>query len=1074
MRIFGLDGGIASIGWAIIDLDETSGTIIAAGARCFDPPETAKERTPTNAIRRQKRGQRKVIRRRRQRMGEIRRLFGAQGLITDTHKDALRCPQIDPWLMRVKGLDHLLNNAEFAVALGHIARHRGFRSNSKRDQGANAAPDTSKMLKAIEQTRERTAQWRTVGEMFACDPDYSERRRNRALEYSRTVLRLDLEHEVRKLFNSQRALHNPHATPELESAFAKAAFSQRPLQGSEEKLGYCRFEQTEKRTAKHAPSFELFRLLSRLTSLKLTSPERVFTLSPEQIAAVMADFGTKKSITFRSVRILLNLAPSTRFADIAPEDEAKRDVAARSGSAADGSATLRDVLGDGPWHGLRHTAEKLDRIAEIITFREDPVEIEAGLNGLGIEPILVAKLMKGIEDGKFARFRGAAHISAKAARAINPHLARGLVYSEACTEAGYDHTAETSFALDDIANPVARRALGEMVKQVRAMVHEFDLPDRMHVELARDVGKSAEERDEITAGIEKINKERDKQRERYAELLHRPPHNAEELLRFALWEEQGARCLYTDDLIPVSALTATDNSVQVDHILPWSRFGDDSFINKTLCFAKANQNKRDRTPFEWFSADKPAEWAAFEQRVEHCTAMKARKRRGFYLRRNAAEVEEAFRNRNLGDTRYATRALMGLLKRMYPDDGKVHILARPGALTAKLRQAWGLEGLKKGPDGKRMPDDRHHALDALVLAATSQSMLQRLTTAFQQAERQGRRQEFKGMPEPGDGYRDQVKTVLEGVFVSRSESQRARGEAHQATIKQVRERDGKQVVFIRKPIDKLTEADLAKVKDAERNAPMIAAVRAWLEAGKPKDRLPRFPKLGNAVQQDLDAAVAAAYPADWAATNETIGEERREARRLLRRQFEAAQPAAYQQIIAHDAPAAVIRSVRIASTDKVAVGVRGGTADRGEMVRVDVFRETNKKGKARFHMVPIYPHQVADRVNYPTPPDRAVVAAKPEAEWTQITPDFEFRFSLFPNSLVEVTKPDGEVICGYFKGLHRGTAAITLAAQTSQQSQISGIGSKTLLSIEKKMVDRFGRVAAVSQETRTWHGVACT
>jgi CRISPR-associated endonuclease Csn1 len=47
MRIFGLDGGIASIGWAVLDIEEGVVRIIAAGVRTIDAPETAKERTPS-------------------------------------------------------------------------------------------------------------------------------------------------------------------------------------------------------------------------------------------------------------------------------------------------------------------------------------------------------------------------------------------------------------------------------------------------------------------------------------------------------------------------------------------------------------------------------------------------------------------------------------------------------------------------------------------------------------------------------------------------------------------------------------------------------------------------------------------------------------------------------------------------------------------------------------------------------------------------------------------------------------------------------------------------------------------
>ena len=101
---------------------------------------------------------------------------------------------------------------------------------------------------------------------------------------------------------------------------------------------------------------------------------------------------------------------------------------------------------------------------------------------------------------------------------------------------------------------------------------------------------------------------------------------------------------------------------QVDHILPWSRFGDDSFVNKTLCTARANQQKKGRTPFEWFEAEiTPNEWDRFVARVEGLKGMKGRKKRN-YLLKDAAENEESFKNRNLGDTRYAARVVAEILK----------------------------------------------------------------------------------------------------------------------------------------------------------------------------------------------------------------------------------------------------------------------------------------------------------------------------------------------------------------------------------------------------------------------------
>jgi CRISPR-associated endonuclease Csn1 len=170
----------------------------------------------------------------------------------------------------------------------------------------------------------------------------------------------------------------------------------------------------------------------------------------------------------------------------------------------------------------------------------------------------------------------------------------------------------------------------------------------------------------------------------------------------------------------------------------------------------------------------------------------------------------------------------------------------------------------------------------------------------------------------------------------------------------------------------------------------------------------------------------------------------------------------------------VIRKVRVASKDSVAVEVRGGTADRGDMARVDVFSKANRRGRKEFYLVPIYPHQVADRQIFPQPPDRGVIAYKDEGDWTLIDQNFDFLFSLHGNSLVEVTKSDGEIITGYFKGLHRGTGAISLATHENPRNVRGGIGAKTLLALRKFSVDRLGRNHEIERETRTWHGEACT
>jgi CRISPR-associated endonuclease Csn1 len=94
--------------------------------------------------------------------------------------------------------------------------------------------------------------------------------------------------------------------------------------------------------------------------------------------------------------------------------------------------------------------------------------------------------------------------------------------------------------------------------------------------------------------------------------------------------------------------------------------------------------------------------------------------------------------------------------------------------------------------------------------------------------------------------------------------------------------------------------------------------------------------------------------------------------------------------------------------------------------------------------------------------------------WTVIDSSFQFIFSLFSHSYVMITKSDGEVLEGYFKGLHRTQGAISLADNENILAMKTGIGARTLVALQKYQVDRLGRRYEVRSEARTWHGVACT
>lgn len=386
------------------------------------------------------------------------------------------------------------------------------------------------------------------------------------------------------------------------------------------------------------------------------------------------------------------------------------------------------------------------------------------------------------------------------------------------------------------------------------------------------------------------------------------------------------------------------------------------------------------------------------------------------------------RLRNLRDSGFAPRLFAEAVETFYPPgertDGEndERVVVRPSSLTAALSRAWGLEALK-GPADSRLPDARHQALDALTAAMTGEPRMRALRHSFRQWERKGLARSLRDADPPwadAERFAGQLERVYADILVAWPERRRARGEGHAATIRQVRQRDGMPVVFARQAISDLPEERLVDIKDAERNRSMIEAIRQWMAEGRSADRLPRSP----------------------------AGHE--------------------------------IRKVRVRTRAKPAVRVRGGSADRGEIVRVDVFSKPNRRGKDEFYLVPVYPHQVMNKRVWPLPPMQAVAACKEERDWPQIDDSFSFRFSLFARSYVEVEKPSGEVLAGYFQGVNRATGAIALfndrdfrTRRDDRGRSLNGIGVKTVLAIRKFQVDRFGRRFEVGSEPRTWHGRVC-
>lgn len=200
-------------------------------------------------------------------------------------------------------------------------------------------------------------------------------------------------------------------------------------------------------------------------------------------------------------------------------------------------------------------------------------------------------------------------------------------------------------------NPVVIRAMSQMRKVVNAICRKWGVPNEIHVELDRELRLPQRAKDEIA----KTNKKNEKNRERIAgQIAELRGCTADEVTgkqieKYRLWEEQECFDLYTGAKIEVDRLISDDTYTQIDHILPFSRTGENSRNNKVLVLAKSNQDKREQTPYEWMSHDGAPSWDAFERRVQENQKL-SRRKKNFLLEKDLDTKEGEFLARSFTDT----------------------------------------------------------------------------------------------------------------------------------------------------------------------------------------------------------------------------------------------------------------------------------------------------------------------------------------------------------------------------------------------------------------------------------------
>lgn len=757
MYRLGLDVGIKSVGWCVLECDENGEPIQinALNSRIFDAAEQPKTGASLAEPRRNARGLRRRIRRKSFRLERIRKLFIENGIELFETQDDLIClkdeyKNLDVVKLRSDALDKKLTEAEFARVLYSLARHRGFKSNKR--EGAKDS-DEGKLLSSIRESEEemRESGMRTRGEqlykkyLMEGKPVH-----NKGGDYSMCVSRDILVKEIELLFEKQKKFCNNFATDKNKEKYLDIFLSQRnfdegPGKGSQytgsHDVKKCEIYRDEDVAAKGTYTSEWATIYQKINNLSIIcgGDRRRLSNEERQIAVELAKKVDK--VSYKAFRKAIKLDDDYRFSALNYSEKKKSDKKKNEGESKSDVVEINDVVDSlacedkGDFitaknsnkivkalnDNLKSDVELIDEIAEICTkyksenlFRN--AIAESKIIGGRLDEETIEKLSK-------IDMKGYGHLSLHVLREILPYLEEGMVYSDAMQKAGHNHsehnfekqkflgTKEVYDAIGGVTSLVVKRALSQTVKVIDAVIRQYGSPYAINIELARDMSMTKDERDKLKKENDARAAKNEAIRENIAKLNAMP--NSTNVLKYKLYEEQDHKCAYSMETLDINHLFE-DGYYEIDHIIPYSRSFDDSFNNKVLVLKRENQNKRNSTPVEYFDRigrdydEVLAFWKAVYQK-------RNRKKLEFLQKKEINESE--WKNRALNDTRYASRMLANLIKDYLLFDEKSkdkygRVETVKGAITSYLRRFWGVQKIRE--DG-----DKHHAVDAAIIACVT-------------------------------------------------------------------------------------------------------------------------------------------------------------------------------------------------------------------------------------------------------------------------------------------------------------------------------------------------------------------
>lgn len=770
---FAFDIGIGSCGWAVVPENETGNRRIEdAGSRIFDSGEMKEGKDRKSQERRGFRGVRRVLRRRKHRKELLKNYIRYIQFMSDYEiRCACESPADKVLLTKVKGLDEKLSKAELLQALLHACNHRGYKDFyevTETDEAESQEEEDEKINQAAADRLDRSfeeSHCRTISEYICryCTIPGTDRidYRNRFYKNENRMIirRKHVENEVCTILKKQREWY-PELTDQKIKKIMEVIFSQRDFEdgpgdasdkyrrytGFLESLGYCRFYPEERRGFRNTALGDVYAAINALSQYRYVHTDTGEAKLTQEAAAKMVSYIMKQgSLTRTQAAKLLKplgiaiygskdvdktLAKSFRFLKEMKKIAEKCQVSWESllsetdlTEYEEGKTSLLNQLGT--VCSMYQTPHRKE---------EELKKLHAKWEHVHLPPAFWNAL-------KRHKFNGTSSVSYHhMADAIEAFL-KGDIYGnfqwnkqkqlDEKQESQRERLLSAKVLMQDEDvkdNPVVLRSINETRKVLNCLIRLYGAPAEIHVEVADDVARSYLERKRIQKMQRDHEKTRDAIKKKIAEILHCAESEVKgiQIERYKLYMEQEGKCLYSGRELDLEMVLDTQShAYEVDHIIPYSLILDNTLANKALVWGNENQAKGQQTPLMYLKGEKKE---AFIERVKaekKRTSHPISNKKYDYLMlatlygKEAKEILTGWKSRNINDTRYITKYVVGLIKNHLQFAGeKAKVFGIRGHITSRFRKEW-LGKNTWGSEEKCRTNYLNHAADAIVLANLS-------------------------------------------------------------------------------------------------------------------------------------------------------------------------------------------------------------------------------------------------------------------------------------------------------------------------------------------------------------------